>query len=117
MSRYATALYVVLLAPPLLFAQPPMKGFSQNFAGKRPYKDLFKLVGPNAETSTTQSDTGLRITIAPEQLSRETIGLRSIFGLKGDFKISALYEILHDERPPDGNGMGFMLYVLCDSPT
>lgn len=117
MRRSIIALLSLFLIATASLAQPPMKEFYQDFRDKRPYKDLFKLIGPNAETSTTQDENGLRFTIAAEQLSRETIGLRSTFGLKGDFEITASFEILHEERPPDGNGMGFMFFVLADSPT
>jgi hypothetical protein len=113
--RRSIALLFAFLPTPL-FAQPPAaKEFFQDFRADQSISDFLKFTGPNADTIAKQDDTGLRITIPPTQLARETVGLRSAFRLKGDFEVTTSYQILHTEQPQDGNGIGFMLYLLTDS--
>jgi len=115
MLARSIALLLALLPAAALAQQPGQKEFFQDFRGDKAISDYLKFIGPNAETIAKHDDAGLRITIPPEQLARETVGLRSTFGLKGDFEITASYEMLHDDRPQDGNGIGFMLYLVTDS--
>jgi hypothetical protein len=45
------------------------------------------------------------------------VGVFTTFPVKGDFEITAAYEILHADQPNEGWGVGATLYVYVDEPT
>ena len=53
---------------------------------------------------------GLRIAI-PRDTNCHGVGAFTMFGVRGDFEVTASYEILKAERPKDGGGVGPELYL------
>jgi hypothetical protein len=54
---------------------------------------------------------GLRITLPKTPLPHDGIGLKTTFGLEGDFEVTATVEALHLGPPPSGYGAGVGIVV------
>src|SRR5687768_10713742 len=59
---------------------------------------------------------GLRITLPKDRQRLGQVGVFTNFPIKGNFEITAAYEILHADQPTDGWGVGATLYLLVDEP-
>src|SRR5262245_47063612 len=59
---------------------------------------------------------GLRIRLPKERKMMGQVGIHTTFPVKGDFEITAGYEILHADPPSEGWGVGVTLYVYVDEP-
>ena len=47
----------------------------------------------------------------------EGVGLQLDARIKGNFEVTAGFEILHADKPTAGHGVGFELYIVTDTPT
>lgn len=77
---------------------------------------LFRLLGPEAISRVKPEPEGVRMTLAAEQEKANRIGLGTAFGIQGDFTITAGYQLLHADRPKGSYGVGFLLYLVADTP-
>jgi hypothetical protein len=59
---------------------------------------------------------GLRITLPKNRKQMGQVGVFTTFPVKGNFEITAAYEILHADQPTDGWGVGVTLYAYVDAP-
>jgi hypothetical protein len=57
---------------------------------------------------------GLRIKLPKDRKATGQVGVVTNFPVKGNFEITAAYEILHADQPTDGWGVGATLYVQAD---
>jgi hypothetical protein len=78
------------------------ESYQQSFRGKAAEVPGWMLAGPDAEDCVRFEPEGLRLTL-PEGWpgERPTTGVRSLFQVKGDFEITAAYEILKQPDPAD----------------
>jgi hypothetical protein len=91
--------------------------FRHNFRDAKLDDRLFRLIGPEAMARIKADPEGLRMTLPAEQEKPDRIGLKTAFGVRGDFTVTAAYQILKADRPKAGAGVGFLLYLLADTPT
>jgi hypothetical protein len=93
-------------------ASPELKAmFHQDFRGdpKNPN------VRPIREGNFRWEAEGARITMPAGQGKLATAGVAGNFHIKGDFEITASYEILKAEKPSEGYGVGVSFFVAIDS--
>lgn len=93
--------------------------YSQSFKGSDIKPDGWRFISRLSEECVRFEETGLRITLpagGPEQ--GQTAGIRSAFGVKGDFEITLSFEALNDPDPADvgKGGTRFTLSVNLDTP-
>src|ERR1700694_3728439 len=75
--------------PLLLRAQPPRgQDIYQDFRGRKPLTDEWKLIGQNREAVILPEDGGLRIKIPKTSKGTQPVGVRLQFPLSGDFEIT-----------------------------
>jgi RNA polymerase sigma factor (sigma-70 family) len=93
-----------------------LKDFYQDFRGSKPPVGPLSLFGVKAERVTRPEDRGLHINVPanPEQTVRIGVELPARF--RGDFEITAGYEIVHVDHPKNGHGVGVCLIAELDSP-
>ena len=60
---------------------------------------------------------GLRIKLPKDRKNMGQVGIITNFPIKGDFEITAAYEILHADQPTDGWGVGATMFVMCGEDT
>jgi serine/threonine protein kinase len=102
--------------PPLPPAQPSRGEFYHDFRGHKPLPPCFRPIGPDAEDRMRPEDAGWRITLPAERDSTDRVGLEMDSPIKGDFEITAGYEILRADRPHTGYGVGFELFIVIATP-
>lgn len=90
--------------------------FSRDFRSKDFDNQSFRLLGPSAEQFIEATSSGLRIKFL-DGANHEPTGIATNFPLRGDFEITAAYEIKTAEVPKIGYGVGIGLYIETDSPT
>ena len=69
-------------------------------------RELFALTGPNAREQMFEEPEGLRIVLPSDAERQDPIGLVTRFPIRGDFEITAAYEILRSDKPSAGYGTG-----------
>jgi hypothetical protein len=89
----------------------------QDFRGSRKPREPLERFGPDAERVSKPEDEGWRITLAADRPLLTPVGLVSTAHLRGNFTLTAGYEILQADQPTTGDGVGLELYVMLDSPT
>jgi hypothetical protein len=92
--------------------------FYQSFKGPSWDRQLFKLMGPNADQYVQAEPAGLRITL-PEGVPGEGTGtgLVNHCVVQGDFEITVGYEILHEPDPTEAKDTTrFSLGISLDRP-
>ncbi|HJT78163.1 MAG TPA: protein kinase, partial [Gemmataceae bacterium] len=120
-------LALVLVAAGLLAARalllqvvspaPPSTEFYQDFRGGQAPAPPLYLAGPDAATLTRPEAGGFRVTLPRDRKGQERVGLEMPTRIKGDFEITAGYEILQVEQPVKGpHGVAFSLLVETDTP-
>src|SRR5262245_10004120 len=62
----------------------------------------------------TPEKEGLRITLPRDRKRMGQVGVFTNFPVKGNFEITAAYEILHADQPSEGWGVGVTLYIYVD---
>jgi hypothetical protein len=83
-----------------------------DFRGSQPLPPGIRVAGAVHNAVTRPEEEGFRITLAgnrPNPIGR--VGLEMKTTLRGDFEITAGYEILHAEQPTKGHGVGFEFFA------
>jgi hypothetical protein len=109
-----------LFATALTAAEAAAQGveYRRDFRGGAAVDDAALAVqGPDAATRIKPDAEGLRMTLPEKQEKPDRIGLKTKFGVRGDFTIAASYQILDAPRPQRGAGVGFLLYLVADTAT
>jgi hypothetical protein len=91
-----------------------VQDFHHDFRGTR-LPEVLGRQGGSGAVMTTESE-GLRITLPKGRKGTGQVGVFTTFPVKGDFEITAAYEILHADQPTEGWGVGATLYVYADQP-
>ncbi|HEV3119493.1 MAG TPA: hypothetical protein VGY58_20720 [Gemmataceae bacterium] len=83
-----------------------------DFRGSKPLPPGIILAGALDGAATQPESSGFRITIVGDQpVPIDRAGLEINTTLKGDFEITAGYELLRADQPKEGYGVGFELFV------
>jgi hypothetical protein len=90
--------------------------FYQDFRGNKPHP-AFQWDGMNGEETIANEAQGLRIKLPLNRDRKDPGGLALSSPLKGDFEITAGYELVAIPVPKTGNGVGFELFVMLNAPT
>jgi DNA-directed RNA polymerase subunit RPC12/RpoP len=97
------------------FAQNGQKEFKarfhQDFRGGDPKNPNLR---PVRDANFRWEAEGARITIVAGEGRVPTTGIAGNFRIKGDFEITASYEVLAAEKPTEGYGVGISLFVAID---
>jgi RNA polymerase sigma factor (sigma-70 family) len=94
-----------------------LKDFYQDFrGGKAPVAPLV-LFGNQAAQVTRLEDRGVHIAVQANPQQSGRIGLDLAARFRGDFEITAGYEIVHADQPREGHGVGVTMLADLDSPT
>lgn len=108
--RHLTACLWLGILPLCAQAQERGKDFYHDFRG-RPVTADFAPFGEGVSAMIRVEPEGLRLTVPKDKGPQGPIGLRTTFPVRGDFEITAAFEILHADEPITGFGVGFTLYV------
>jgi hypothetical protein len=74
------------------------------------------ITGPNAVNRVKAEEKGVRVKLPAEKSNKyDTVGVAAQFGIKGDFEVTARYEIIEAPQPAEGAGVGFELYIMTES--
>src|SRR5262249_11987440 len=76
-----------------------------------------ELFRPEDELLVKAEKEGWRITVPAEQERIRNVGLAMTTPVKGDFEITAGYEILQADRPRGRFAAGFEFYIMTETPT
>jgi hypothetical protein len=109
--RTLPVLLLLSLATPAFGASE----FYVDFRAQPPDLQAFRMQGRDAELRIKSEARGLRITLPDDVKISHDIVLASTLRIKGDFEITAGYEILSADRPTAGNGVGFLLWLRTDT--
>jgi hypothetical protein len=88
--------------------------FRHDFRGQPLPVELARL--PWKDPTAKLEKEGLRMALPKDRKSTGQAGITTTFPIKGNFEITAAYEILHADQPKDGWGVGVTLYVQADHP-
>ena len=131
LSRLLLAGCLVMMSGPIA-GQPPQQQeetkiptkeyaqtYSQSFKGSDVSPEGWRYISALAEERVQFEEAGLRIKLPPggPELG-QTVGIRSAFGVKGDFEITLSFEALKDPDPADVGKAGtrFGLSLNLDTP-
>jgi hypothetical protein len=106
---------LTLLAASAVAADLPDR-FHEAFRGPGP-PPAFQLVGADAEQYVRPEAEGLRITVPPDRKDLGPVGVRTKFAVRGDFEITAGYEVLKADEPSSGWGVGVTLWIRKPEPS
>jgi hypothetical protein len=95
----------------------PAAETGQDFRGKPYDAGLFRPTGPGFATALQSDSQGLRIVLPPEHGKKPPVGLVFKTGVKGDFEITMVFEVVDVPEPKEGRGAGPTLYLTMVSPT
>jgi Protein of unknown function (DUF1583) C domain len=79
-------------------------------------EDAFQFEGPNYLNFIKLENDGLRLRFTGGKSPTKPVGVRWPSRIKGDFTITAEYEILQVDRPERGSGVGIEIYVVFATP-
>jgi hypothetical protein len=85
--------------------------FHQDFRGGDPNNPNLRFV---RDQNIKWEPEGARITMPAGQGKFPTTGVAANFQIKGDFQITASFEVLKAEQPTEGYGVGVSLYAAID---
>lgn len=74
-----------------------------------------QLIGPNAQHVIKPDDQGIRLILTEKRKKRDPVGVATKFCLRGDFEITASYELLKADVPVKGYGTGARLWMKLDA--
>jgi len=113
--RITCCLLLFIAAFPSL-AQEPIK---HDFRGSKLDRDVLNYSGQTPEKYITPEEEGLRLryTGVGAPPSNNTAGVAWRFHARGDFVVTAKYEILNLERPKKGWAVGAELYLRVKNPS
>jgi hypothetical protein len=89
--------------------------FAYDFRGGKPLPPALDLYGPDVAQVVRPEPRGLRITLPGKRARTDSIRVWPRFRLRGDFEITAGYEILRAEKPASGSGVGVSLALATDA--
>ncbi len=121
-SLLVGTLVVLMILAPGVFAADPYTGplaqvFQVDFRQESFDVQSLALVGGHAEELVHAEPSGLRVQMPAGMGNPETVGIKPRFRVRGDFDISAEFEILQADKPTDGYGIGAQMSIETDSPT
>ena len=87
-----------------------------DFRGGKVDRKLFRFGTKEAFESIKQEPDGLRVQYVPGKTPNKTLGIAWNYQVRGDFVVTAHYEILAIEKPAKGNGVGVELYLMLADP-
>jgi hypothetical protein len=96
--------------------EPAFNEVYQDFRGEKGVLAPLRLVGPDAETLIKAEKEGVRITVPAKRKKTDRVGIQFNSRLRGNFEITASYEILQGEQPTEGHGVGVELFVATVAP-
>src|SRR5262245_27930458 len=88
-----------------------------DFRGGKVDRKLYRFDSKEAFESITPEPDGLRLQYIPGKTPNKTLGIAWNFQVRGDFVVTAHYEILAIEKPAKGSGVGVELYLMLDDPS
>lgn len=100
----------LLVLATVLPGQAPERSFTHDFRRSNPLPDQLTLAGRDQLVEITPEEGGLRIRIEANR-GKDGAGVETRFPLRGDFEITAAYEILAADRPTRGYGVGVNLSI------
>ena len=86
--------------------------FEQDFRGGDPKNPNLRFIH---DRNVRWETGGVRITMPAGQGKIPTTGVAANFQVKGDFQITASYEVLKAQQPTEGYGVGVSIYAAIDS--
>jgi serine/threonine protein kinase len=89
--------------------------FYQDFRGDTPFSPLLSWTGQEGEEVIERQDQGVRVQLTTRRTKKDPVGLVLTCPFKGDFEITAGYELLQADQPRSGMGVGFDLYLMTQS--
>ena len=92
-------------------AVEPAVELDYDFRDSRPLPKEIRLAGALHNLKTLAEETGFRMTIADRPNPIGRAGMEMHTRLRGDFEITAGYEILNAAVPTEGNGVGFEFFA------
>ncbi len=95
---------------------PELKEFYHDFRDGKPPEGLLAVFGPGADRVTHPEARGLHIQVEANPGQTQRIGVLLPARFRGDFEVTAGYEILRADQPQEGHGVGVNLLVDLDSP-
>jgi serine/threonine protein kinase len=90
--------------------------FYQDFRGDHPWSPLLIWSGRDGGEVIEPEEKGLRVKLTTERASKFPCGVALRTPVSGDFEITAGYEIVQADQPRSGQGVGFELYLVLQSP-
>jgi RNA polymerase sigma factor (sigma-70 family) len=102
-------------------ARPPapvveLKEFYQDLRGSKPPQPPLELFGSKASQVTREEERGLHVKVVANAEQTQRIGLNLPARFRGDFEITAAYEIVTAEIGDKGHGVGVTVIVDLDAP-
>jgi LPXTG-motif cell wall-anchored protein len=88
-----------------------------DFRGDRPWKKLFRPVGPNPTQFMTPDPSGLVLHLPAKTELSQPVGLTARFGVHGDFEITLGFVVDELETPTKGRGAGVSVWINASNPT
>jgi RNA polymerase sigma factor (sigma-70 family) len=101
----------VLAAQVGLLAPEPGDDFYYDFRGGKPLPPVFTRFGIDAATVINPEEEGLRVTLPLSRQRTDKAGVKLAHRLAGDFDVTAGFEIVQADRPTEGYGVGFSLFL------
>jgi serine/threonine-protein kinase len=89
----------------------------QDFRGNKPIHTALHWGGLDGEEVIEPGEKGLRIQLTAKRTRKDPVCLVLGAGIKGDMEVTTGFELLEANPPKEGNGVGFELYVMLDTPT
>jgi len=111
MKVFVRALLLLLISTGFSSAQDLRVDFR-----KKVNEDLLRFDGPDHFDYVKLEDQGLRWRYGGGKSPTKPVGVRWDNRIKGDFNVTAQYEILNVDRPERGNGVGIEIYVMLATP-
>ncbi len=98
--------------------QPPFR-LNQyfNFRDARKIREPLMVFGPEVTRFARAETQGLRFNIPANRPNLDPVGVVWSGNFRGDFEITAGYEILKTTTPKTGAGIGFEIYIATFNPT
>ena len=85
--------------------------FYHDFRGK-PFPSELEWYNTEPNDLAHEEPEGLRISLPKARSDIPGgVGIRTLFGFKGDFDVTTTFEILHADKPPGGKGVGLCLVL------
>lgn len=89
--------------------------FRQSFLGGESGEPMLTLTSPDGAKYAKATPEGYLFSLPATPTPLPPVGLLTQFRARGDFEISASYEIVEIDPPASGYGSGVSLFVMCGS--